>query len=41
MRLPLMAECGLFDEAIEQARAQPEGDTWFAAWSVSVGAHSL
>ncbi|MFE0513581.1 hypothetical protein [Streptomyces sp. NPDC058964] len=35
MRLPLMAGCGLLDEAIEQARAHPEGDTWYAAWSVA------
>ncbi|MGW7821934.1 tetratricopeptide repeat protein [Streptomyces puniciscabiei] len=35
MRLRLMADCGLLDEAIEQARAHPEGDTWYAAWSVS------
>jgi tetratricopeptide (TPR) repeat protein len=34
MRLPLMADCGLLDEAIEQARAH-EGDTWYAAWSLS------
>ncbi|MFF0275696.1 hypothetical protein [Streptomyces sp. NPDC004330] len=31
MRLPLMARCGRLDEAIEQARAHPEGDTWYAA----------
>ncbi|MET7365882.1 hypothetical protein ABZS61_08620 [Streptomyces sp. NPDC005566] len=31
MRLPLMADCGLLDEAIAQARAHPEGDTWYAA----------
>ncbi|MFB9388351.1 tetratricopeptide repeat protein [Streptomyces coeruleoprunus] len=36
MRLPLMAACGLREEAIEQARAHPEGDTWYAA--VSIGA---
>lgn len=35
MRLPLMADCGLLDEAIEQARAHPEGDTWYAAWALS------
>jgi tetratricopeptide (TPR) repeat protein len=35
MRLPLMAACGLLDEAIEQAQAHPEGDTWYAAWSLS------
>ncbi|MER5377416.1 hypothetical protein [Streptomyces sp. NPDC002553] len=31
MRLPLMAACGRVDEAIERARAHPEGDTWYAA----------
>ncbi|MCX4427079.1 tetratricopeptide repeat protein [Streptomyces mirabilis] len=35
MRLPLLADCGLLDEAIEQARAHHEGDTWYAAWSLS------
>ncbi|MFH9044796.1 tetratricopeptide repeat protein [Streptomyces sp. NPDC017966] len=35
MRLRLMADCGLLDEAIEQARAHPEGDTWYAAWTLS------
>ncbi|WP_346043340.1 hypothetical protein [Actinomadura chokoriensis] len=35
MRLPLMADCGLLDEAIEQARAHPEGNTWYAAWALS------
>lgn len=35
MRLPLMAGCGLLDEAIEQARTHPEGDTWYAAWTLS------
>ncbi|MEW2161248.1 hypothetical protein AB0950_39585 [Streptomyces sp. NPDC007189] len=35
MRLPLMADCGLLDEAIEQARAHSEGDTWYAASSIS------
>ncbi|MFI6587645.1 hypothetical protein [Embleya sp. NPDC050493] len=35
MRLPLMADCGLLDEAIEQARTHPEGDTWYAAWALS------
>lgn len=38
MRLPLMADCGLRDEAIEQARAHPEGGTWYAAWSPWSGA---
>ncbi|MFJ9845980.1 hypothetical protein ACIRYZ_37170 [Kitasatospora sp. NPDC101155] len=28
MRLSLMAGCGLVDEAIERARAHPQGDTW-------------
>lgn len=35
MRLRLMADRGLRDEAMEQARAHPEGDTWYAAWTVS------
>ncbi|MFE7530255.1 hypothetical protein ACFU7Y_31735 [Kitasatospora sp. NPDC057542] len=35
MRPPLPADCGLPDEAIEQARARPEGGTWYAAWSLS------
>lgn len=35
MRLPLMADCGLLDEGIEQMRAHPEGDTWYAAWALS------
>ncbi|MFD9397084.1 hypothetical protein ACFWBB_42045 [Streptomyces sp. NPDC060000] len=30
-----MADCGLLVEAIEQARAHPEGDTWYAAWALS------
>ncbi|MEV0385003.1 hypothetical protein [Nonomuraea sp. NPDC050643] len=32
MRLPLLVACGLREEAIERARAHPEGDTWYAAW---------
>ncbi|MFE6976376.1 tetratricopeptide repeat protein [Streptomyces sp. NPDC057682] len=35
MRLPLMAECGLLDEAVEQARAHPEGDSPYADWALS------
>lgn len=35
LRLQLMADCGRLDEAVEQARAHPEGDTWYAAWTVS------
>ncbi|MFJ1757327.1 tetratricopeptide repeat protein [Kitasatospora sp. NPDC088134] len=35
IRLPLMADCGLLDEVIEQALAHPEGGTWYAAWSLS------
>jgi predicted Zn-dependent protease len=35
MRLRLMADCGLLDEAIEQARVHPEGDTWYADWTIS------
>ncbi|MGO1051434.1 tetratricopeptide repeat protein [Crossiella sp. CA198] len=35
IRLQLMADRGLLDEAIEQARAHPEGDTPSAAWTIS------
>ncbi|GIH19680.1 tetratricopeptide repeat protein [Rugosimonospora africana] len=35
MRLPLMVACGLREEAIEQARAHPEGGTWYAACSIA------
>ncbi|WP_432033681.1 hypothetical protein [Streptomyces antibioticus] len=35
VRLRLMADCGRLDEAIELARAHPEGDTWYAAWPLS------
>ncbi|MFJ5535100.1 tetratricopeptide repeat protein [Streptomyces sp. NPDC093261] len=35
LRLPLMADCGLLDEAIEQAQAHPQGDTRYAAWAIS------
>ncbi|MFC0106476.1 tetratricopeptide repeat protein [Kibdelosporangium aridum] len=35
MRLQLMADCGLLDEAIAQARVHPEGDTSYAAWTIS------
>ncbi|MEU4266185.1 tetratricopeptide repeat protein [Streptomyces argenteolus] len=35
MRLPLMANCGLLDEALEQARTHPEAETWYAAWFLS------
>ncbi|MGV4889434.1 tetratricopeptide repeat protein (plasmid) [Streptomyces viridosporus] len=35
MRLRLMADCGLLDEALEQARAHPEGDTSYAAHTLS------
>lgn len=31
MRLPLIAACGGVDEAVERARAHPEGATWYAA----------
>ncbi|WP_190160293.1 tetratricopeptide repeat protein [Streptomyces litmocidini] len=31
MRLPLIAACGGVDEGVEQARAHPEGNTWYAA----------
>ncbi len=35
VRLPLMADCDLLDEAIEQTRAHPEGDTWYGARALS------
>ncbi|GAA2113349.1 hypothetical protein GCM10009759_56870 [Kitasatospora saccharophila] len=35
MRLPLMAACGRIDEAVEQSRAHPEGDVWYAAGQVA------
>ncbi|MFJ8010009.1 tetratricopeptide repeat protein [Streptomyces fagopyri] len=35
VRLLLLAACGLLDEGIEEARAHPEGDTWYAARCVS------
>ncbi|MFF6778419.1 tetratricopeptide repeat protein [Streptomyces sp. NPDC012637] len=35
LRLPLMADCGLLDEAVEQAQAHPEGNTSYAAWIIS------
>ncbi|MFE7332584.1 tetratricopeptide repeat protein [Streptomyces sp. NPDC057565] len=31
MRLPLIAACSGVDEAVERARAHPEGNTWYAA----------
>ncbi len=31
MRLPLIAACAGVDEAVERARAHPEGNTWYAA----------
>ncbi|MGW7052907.1 tetratricopeptide repeat protein [Streptomyces sp. NPDC054887] len=31
MRLPLIAACSGVDEAVERARAHPEGTTWYAA----------
>ncbi|SDT83404.1 hypothetical protein SAMN05216371_8229 [Streptomyces sp. TLI_053] len=34
-RLALMAGLGLVDEALELARAHPEGSTWYAAWGIS------
>ncbi|MEU3602757.1 hypothetical protein ABZ714_29220 [Streptomyces sp. NPDC006798] len=34
-RLPLMAGCGLLDEAIERVRTHPEGGTWYAARALS------
>ncbi|MGW6877676.1 hypothetical protein ACWGHA_35740 [Streptomyces xanthophaeus] len=35
MRLRLMADCGLLDEAVEQAWAHPEGHASYAAWTVA------
>ncbi|MFI9366710.1 tetratricopeptide repeat protein [Kitasatospora sp. NPDC053057] len=35
MRLPLIAAGAGVDEAVEQARAHPEGDTWYAAEHVA------
>lgn len=35
IRLRLMTDRGLLDEAVEQARAHPEGNTWYAAWTIS------
>ncbi|MFJ3639203.1 hypothetical protein ACIPRD_05545 [Streptomyces sp. NPDC090108] len=35
VRLRLLAGLGRLDEAVERARAHPEGDTWYAAWTVS------
>ncbi|MEU3078322.1 tetratricopeptide repeat protein [Streptomyces laurentii] len=34
-RLGLLAACGRFDEAIEQARAHPESDGLHAVWTIS------
>jgi tetratricopeptide (TPR) repeat protein len=35
IRLPLMAACGRVDEALEQARAHPEGNTSYAAQHIA------
>ncbi|MFI1585049.1 tetratricopeptide repeat protein [Embleya sp. NPDC020630] len=35
VRLPLIAACGGVDEAVERARAHPEGDTWYAAEDIA------
>lgn len=35
LRLPLLVACGRREEAIEQARAHPESDTWYAAFSLA------
>lgn len=35
IRLLVRARCGLLDEAIGQAQTHPEGDTWYAACSLS------
>ncbi|OPC77016.1 hypothetical protein B4N89_41305 [Embleya scabrispora] len=34
-RIDLLAACGLHEEAITQARAHPEGDSWYAAWTIA------
>lgn len=34
-RLRLMAAAGLLDEALGLARAHPEGNSWYAAWTIS------
>lgn len=31
----MMAACGLREEAVELARAHPEGGTWYAARSIA------
>ncbi|WP_037879155.1 tetratricopeptide repeat protein, partial [Streptomyces sp. NRRL S-378] len=35
LRLRLMADCGLLDEAVERAWAHPEGHTSYAVWTVA------
>lgn len=35
LRLRLMADCGLLDEAVEQAWAHPEGHASYAVWTVA------
>ncbi|MEU8006784.1 tetratricopeptide repeat protein [Catellatospora sp. NPDC049111] len=35
IRLTLLFACGLREEAMEQARAHPEGGSWYAAWSIA------
>jgi tetratricopeptide (TPR) repeat protein len=35
LRLRLMAGCGRLDEAMELVQAHPEGDTCYAAWTIS------
>ncbi|WP_431676522.1 hypothetical protein [Kitasatospora sp. KL5] len=34
-RLPLLTALGRREQAIEEARAHPEANTWYAAWSVA------
>ncbi|KIF07766.1 hypothetical protein PL81_00090 [Streptomyces sp. RSD-27] len=36
MRLPLLAACGRREEALELARAHPEGGTWYGASSIAL-----
>jgi tetratricopeptide (TPR) repeat protein len=35
LRLTLMAACGRREEAIKQAQAHPEADTWYGAWAIA------
>ncbi|CAM3330713.1 hypothetical protein [Stackebrandtia soli] len=35
LRLQLLVDCGLLDEALDQARVHPERDTWYTAETIS------